>query len=68
MLEGFGTSSCVVTLSYLLRSYFSCWADVVAEDVYITIYKTDGYDAALSLRNEVVEAPTRSAVSPASIV
>jgi hypothetical protein len=67
MHECIGSASTVadVTLPHLLSACFSCWADVVAEDIYITIYRTDGYDAALSLRNQVVDATsgTRSNVS-----
>lgn len=31
------------------------WSEMVFEDIYISIYKTDGYDSALQLRTRVVE-------------
>ena len=43
-----------------------CWADVVSEDVYITISKTDGYPAALALRNRVAGTTTLGSLAVVS--
>lgn len=44
-----------------------CWADIVAEDVYVTICKTDGYPAALALRNRISGVASGTA-APGSVV
>jgi predicted membrane chloride channel (bestrophin family) len=35
------------------------WAELVYEDIYITLYKTDGFDSAMALRNRITERIAR---------
>lgn len=35
------------------------WAQQVYEDIYIAIYKTDGYDSAMALRSRITERMAR---------
>jgi hypothetical protein len=50
------------------------WADFVYEDIYISIYKTDGYDSAAKLRSRItdhthgVDSALRSSVQPSRSV
>ena len=43
----------------VLPLYHRRWAEQVYEDIYISVYKTDGYDSAVNLRNRVAERMAR---------
>jgi hypothetical protein len=40
---------------FVASFYFRRWAEQVFEDIYIAIYKTDGYDSAMRLRSRITE-------------